>query len=134
MPDLASLAPRLDPLIRRLATNHDGERLATVAALERTLATAKADFHDLAEVIGAGIKPRINREPPPRGRWRAPTPDAGTMLDELLGHPGGSGHGPARGGDRQACSKASRTKLARAVRETRQPAIRLAKASMTKAT
>jgi DNA-binding cell septation regulator SpoVG len=50
MADLTAIAPRLDPLIRRLGTNHDGERLATDAALERTLATAKADFHDSLEV------------------------------------------------------------------------------------
>jgi hypothetical protein len=82
----ASLAPKLDPLIRRLATNHDGERLATVAALERTLAAAQADFHDLADVVVAGVKPRAEHRASPHRHWR-PTPDAAAMLADLLGHP-----------------------------------------------
>lgn len=83
--DLAALAPKLDPLIRRLATDHDGERLATVAALERTRATAKADFHDLAAVVVAGAKPPAPRDTSPRHHWRArPMPDAFTAVDTLL--------------------------------------------------
>jgi hypothetical protein len=45
---LAAIAPTLDKLIRRLGSNHDGERLATVAAIERVLKTNGADWHDLA--------------------------------------------------------------------------------------
>jgi hypothetical protein len=37
MPLPPALAPKVDPLIRRLSTNHDGERLAVVAALDRVL-------------------------------------------------------------------------------------------------
>lgn len=83
----ATLAPKLDPLIRRLATNHDGERLATVAALERTLAAARADFHDLADAVVAGAKPHTEHSASPYHRWRAPAPDVATMLNDLLDHP-----------------------------------------------
>jgi hypothetical protein len=78
--------PRFDHLIRRLATNYDGEGLATVAALQPTLATAKASFHDLADVVVLGAKPRVERDPPPRRRSQR-TPDGATMLDDLLDHP-----------------------------------------------
>lgn len=81
-----ALAPKLDPLIRRLGTNHDGEKLATLAALERTLATARADFHDLADAVVAGVKPRIKHRTSPHHR-RASPPDVATMLDDLLDRP-----------------------------------------------
>ena len=55
MPDLAALVPRLDPLIRRLGSDHDGERLAVVAALARVLAANNATFHDLADRIGGNV-------------------------------------------------------------------------------
>jgi len=52
-----AIRKRLDPLIRRLASNHDGEILATVAAIERVLYSGDADWHDLAENLsGAGVK------------------------------------------------------------------------------
>ena len=56
--DIAAIAPRLDPLIRRLATNHDGERLATVAAIERVLRAHGLDWHHFADVVGDGIAAR----------------------------------------------------------------------------
>jgi hypothetical protein len=55
---LAEIAPRLDPLIRRLATDHDGERLATVAAIERTLRAHGLDWHHLADLVGDGLAAR----------------------------------------------------------------------------
>lgn len=55
---LATVAQRLDPLIRRLATNHDGERLATVAAIERVLRANDLGWHDLADLVGDGIAHR----------------------------------------------------------------------------
>jgi IS5 family transposase len=48
---LATIAPTLDKLIRRLGSNHDGERLATVAAIDRVLKTAGRDWHDLADAV-----------------------------------------------------------------------------------
>jgi hypothetical protein len=57
MSDLADVAAKLDPLIRRLATDHDGERLATVAALGRVLAAGGSNFHELADCVVAGAQP-----------------------------------------------------------------------------
>ena len=51
VPALAPIAPKLDPLIRRLASDQDGERLACIAAIERQLAKAGASFHDLADQL-----------------------------------------------------------------------------------
>ncbi len=52
MKNLASnVRTKLAAIIPRLATNHDGERLATVAALQRTLAGAGNDLHDLAAAV-----------------------------------------------------------------------------------
>lgn len=52
------LIGRLDPSIRRLATNHDGERLAVMAALDRVLAAGGSTFNDLADWFVAGAQPR----------------------------------------------------------------------------
>jgi hypothetical protein len=52
MAALSDLAPRLSKLIPRLASNHDGEVVATVAAIRRTLEVDGLDLHDLAEAIG----------------------------------------------------------------------------------
>jgi hypothetical protein len=49
--DLASIAPRLANLIRRLASDKDGEVVATAHALVRTLHSIGADIHDIAERI-----------------------------------------------------------------------------------
>ncbi len=51
MAALATVAPRLAKLIPRLATNHDGEIVATVRAIERTLKSAGLDFHALAQAV-----------------------------------------------------------------------------------
>ncbi|PWR18793.1 hypothetical protein [Zavarzinia compransoris] len=52
MAALATIAPKLSKLITRLATDHDGEVLATVAAIRRTLESAGLDLHALAEALG----------------------------------------------------------------------------------
>ena len=49
----APLPPKLARLIPRLATSHEGEALATVRAIGRTLSTAGLDFHDLARAVEA---------------------------------------------------------------------------------
>jgi len=54
MPDHAT---QIGKLIPRLASDHDGEVVATVRAIMRVLKTAGLDLHDLARVIklpGAG--------------------------------------------------------------------------------
>lgn len=54
MKTLAPVRPMLAKLIPRLASNHDGERLATLEATNRTLGSAGCDWHDFAaSVVGA---------------------------------------------------------------------------------
>ncbi len=48
---LVPLAPKLARLIPRLASDHDGEVVATVHAIKRTLASAGLDLHDLAGAL-----------------------------------------------------------------------------------
>lgn len=86
-----ALAPKLDPLIRRLGTNHDGEKLATLAALERTLAAGGLSFHDLADCVAASTQPRIivlyRRDPPRPSPGHATHGDYLAMASELDEHP-----------------------------------------------
>ena len=56
MTDLTPLLPKLEPLMRMLASENDGEALNAARALGRALKGAGADFNDLAE--------RITAEPP----------------------------------------------------------------------
>jgi hypothetical protein len=51
-------------MIPRLASDHDGEVVATVAAIRRTLEGAGLSLHDLAAAVSA-----------PPVIWRAPTPE-----------------------------------------------------------
>jgi len=44
-----ALDQRLDPLIRRLASNHDGEVVATVCAIRRVLEKRGQTLNDLAD-------------------------------------------------------------------------------------
>ena len=53
--DMAALAPiasKIAKLIPRLASDHEGEVIATVRAIARTLEATGRDFHDLADAIG----------------------------------------------------------------------------------
>lgn len=64
---LAPIAPKIAKLIPRLATDHDGEVVATVRAIERTLKNAGLDFHNLAFAIEAPPAEKIvfvYRDPP----------------------------------------------------------------------
>src|SRR4051812_7190131 len=54
---LTTIPPRVAILIPRLASDHEGERLATVAAIERALTAAGRDFHDLARALGGAPAP-----------------------------------------------------------------------------
>jgi hypothetical protein len=61
---LGSVAPRLAQLIPRLASNYDGEVLATVAAIRRVLHGAGCDLHDLASSITPQLPPPQVIDPP----------------------------------------------------------------------
>ncbi|MCO5132450.1 MAG: hypothetical protein M9932_18165 [Xanthobacteraceae bacterium] len=51
---LAPVAPKLAKLIPRLASDHDGEVVATVRAIRRTLESAGLDLHALAAGLDGG--------------------------------------------------------------------------------
>ncbi len=50
---VAPVSDKLDPLIRRLSTDKDGEVVACVRAIERQLRKAGLTFHDLADRLTA---------------------------------------------------------------------------------
>ena len=52
-----TILERLGKLIPRMASNHQGEVIATVAAIRRTLQGAGADLHDLCEALDADWAP-----------------------------------------------------------------------------
>lgn len=47
---------RLAKIIPRLGSNHDGEMLATAAAIERTLRSEGLDWHDFTVAVQTGLK------------------------------------------------------------------------------
>lgn len=53
-----AVAARLAKIIPRLASDHEGEVIATVLAIRRTLEGAGLDLHALAAGIGGGISGR----------------------------------------------------------------------------
>ncbi len=53
MSALAPIADKIGKLIPRLASEHDGEVVATVRAMGRTLASIGADWHELAKALSA---------------------------------------------------------------------------------
>lgn len=64
MTALAPALPMLSKLIPRLATDHDGEVVATVRAIQRTLKAAGLDFHDLASALAKPTRPTWAEEDP----------------------------------------------------------------------
>jgi hypothetical protein len=91
------IAMKLAKIIPRLATEHEGEVIATVGAISRTLAAAGLDWHAIAEAIeNSGCAPEISfdgsgtqsfrwpgfqdsetaREDPAADRRQRPDPDA----------------------------------------------------------
>jgi hypothetical protein len=65
---------KIAKLLRLLASDKDGEVLATVAALGRTLLASELCFHDLADAAEAGFakpSPTKNR----MSKWSPPAPD-----------------------------------------------------------
>lgn len=76
-----TVTPQLGKIIRLLSSSIDGEVIAAVAAINRTLALHNLDIHDLAEVVDAGLqqKPAAKSKPScakpmcarrPQGRFR----------------------------------------------------------------
>ncbi len=61
MTALAPVAPKIAKLIPRLASSHDGEVIATVHAIRRTLEGAGLDLHALAASLA--IRPADDGEP-----------------------------------------------------------------------
>jgi len=63
---------KIRKLIPRLASNHDGEVLGTVAAIRRTLESAGCDLHALAAVVNApSMIPRLPPGQCPDHKWLA---------------------------------------------------------------
>lgn len=60
---LSPLVPRLEKLLLMLSSGSDGETLAAVRAIDRTLRTAGADWHDLTGLL-ATPAPRPQTNPP----------------------------------------------------------------------
>ena len=66
----ATIAPTLGKLIPRLASEHDGEVVATARAIERVLKANGRDWHDLAAII---VQPAL--PPAPIRSWRSADSD-----------------------------------------------------------
>jgi hypothetical protein len=68
---------RIAKLVRLLASDRDGEVLAAVAALKRTLAAGGADINDMAAAMVVGLAPRSPAKPKQQQptRWAPPAPD-----------------------------------------------------------
>lgn len=61
----AEVAAKLAKIIPRLATEHEGEVVATVGAISRTLAAAGLDWHAVAKIIeDSGCAPEIKLDGP----------------------------------------------------------------------
>jgi hypothetical protein len=66
-------ANKLAKLLRLLASDKDGEVLATIAAIKRMLDVADMDLHDLADAVTDGFKkPEKQRV---SAKWAPPAPD-----------------------------------------------------------
>jgi hypothetical protein len=50
---MVALLPRLAPIVARLSSPHDGERLACVTAIERLLVGQRLDFNDFASWLAS---------------------------------------------------------------------------------
>ena len=59
---MKQLPEKIDPLIRRLATDSDGETVACVRAIGRVLASAGMTFHDLADRLKVPAQSSSDRQ------------------------------------------------------------------------
>ena len=55
----SAVATKLAKILPRLASEHDGEVINTVRALDRTLTGAGLDWHALSKIIAAGGMPEV---------------------------------------------------------------------------
>ena len=67
--DLTPIVAKLERLIPRLASNHDGEVLATARAIVRVLHAGERDLHDLAATI-ASLASATRDDEPATTVWR----------------------------------------------------------------
>jgi hypothetical protein len=65
MTALAPISDKLDPLIRRLASDEDGEVIACVRAISRQLGKAGASWHDLADRLTTAPDSAADSDAPP---------------------------------------------------------------------
>ncbi len=74
---------RIVKLIPRLASNFDGEVVATARAIGNTLKSAGRDWHDIAQAFSAFVgKPAPRQEPSSRNAWSR-TEEAAPLWSEL---------------------------------------------------
>ena len=57
MTDLSPILPKLSRLVPRLASDADGEIVATVRAINRTLRGAGLDWHDFTSALAPALPP-----------------------------------------------------------------------------
>jgi hypothetical protein len=68
-------AGRIGKLLRMLSSDKDGEVIAAVGALKRTLAAGDLDLHDLADAVEAGLGGQHQQPPADQRRtWGPPAP------------------------------------------------------------
>lgn len=82
MADLSpDLAAKLSRLIPRLASDHDGEVIATTAAIRRSLDRAGLSLHDLAARLAdvTPVEPRAKPKPEPK-----PDQHAADLLEKAV--------------------------------------------------
>ncbi|TLG75154.1 hypothetical protein [Methylocystis sp. B8] len=83
-----AIANKLAAILPRLASNHDGEVVATARAIDRTLKSVGADWHDLTEAFTRGaaviiIRDRKAAKPEPKPSSRKPPPRSAPSWDSL---------------------------------------------------
>jgi len=78
---LAPVAPRLSKLLPVLASDRDGEVVATARAIDRTLKSAGLSWHDLAAVLVVPTAP----PDPPRQNMADDIDDGPPPLDDVRG-------------------------------------------------
>ena len=85
---LAPALPRLAKLLPLLGSNQDGERIATLYAIDRTLAGYQLGWHDLtAALVAAHDAPRAPPPPPPPPPYQPRETDPASIARQCLAVP-----------------------------------------------